>query len=96
MADETDDQFMKLEEASALLIAKGLTGQTVAVLRSAIAGRRLAGLKDGRCWKTSRKALDDYVGRLWDAHGQPSPFPNKLPRLGRPLSWVKKAPPKSE
>jgi hypothetical protein len=57
--------YITLQQASEHLAAKGLTGQSVNVLRSAIAGGRLAGVKDGRCWKTTVEKLDAYELTLW-------------------------------
>jgi hypothetical protein len=64
MTDEADDKYISLEDASALLSEQGLTGQTVPVLRAAIAGRRLEAIKDGRAWRTTKRWLDSYLENL--------------------------------
>lgn len=77
MTDEADDKFITLEEASASLCEQGLSGQTVPVLRSAIAARRLEAIKDGRHWRTNKTWLDTYVASL---RVSPTP-PPKRPTL---------------
>lgn len=66
----TERVYITLKEASEHLQAKGLTGQTVTVLRSAIAGRRLQALKDGSRWMTTVEKLDAYERVLWRGSAQ--------------------------
>jgi hypothetical protein len=60
--------YITLKEASEHLQAKGLTGQTVGVLRTAVGEKRLSAVKDGRSWKTTLAKVEAYEAALWRKH----------------------------
>jgi hypothetical protein len=62
--------YISLEEASSKLAEMGMHGQTTRVLRTAISNRLLAGVKDGRRWRTTERAIDEYLARIWNARGR--------------------------
>lgn len=61
----TERVYITLKEAAEHLQARGLTGQTVNVLRAAIACHRLGAVKDGRAWKTTLAHVNSYEAMLW-------------------------------
>lgn len=77
--------YITLQQASDHLAAKRLPGQTVRVLRAAIARRRLAAIKDGRVWRTTVEKLDDYECSLWRQPEPPTSLPATEPKQGRPF-----------
>jgi hypothetical protein len=85
----TERIFLSLKEASAYLQAKGLIGQTVGVLRSAIAAHRLPAVKDGRSWRTTMDHVEAYEEKLWHAGKRDSSYSGRTrstARGGRKIS----------
>lgn len=79
--------YITLKEASEHLQARGLTGQTLLVLRQAAHDGKLAAIKDGRSWKTTIVATNEYEVGLWRSHAMPSD-------AARKPAARKRAPPK--
>lgn len=81
----TERVYISLKEASAYLNEKGLTEQSVNVLRVAIAEERLGAIKDGRSYKTTVKALEDYERWMWSRPRRFEPAqPGKMPVRSKP------------
>ena len=56
----SEPAYITLKEAAAYLQGKGLPGQTLYVVRKAVADGRLAAIKDGRSWRTTPEKVDEY------------------------------------
>ena len=75
--------YIDLKTASKLFADKGLDGQTVSILRTAIANGRLRALKDGRSWKTTIGHLEAYEETLlWRGEHRGSSYSGRTRSTG--------------
>lgn len=79
----TEQTYFPLKTAAKLFAEKGLDGQTVNVLRTAIANGRLRAVKDGRSWKTTMGHLEAYEETLiWRAEDRGSFYSGRTRSTG--------------